>query len=99
MTEIQDWHRPTPQRQDRQAEARWGPRERTPRPAANSRAAPETRITPPRHHRQRWPPPHAGQGARSGKADTCLAQTSSGPMNMMLSRYGTRFNTTVFEVM
>ena len=47
MTEIQDWHRPTPQRQDRQAEARWGPRERTPRPAANSRAAPETRITPP----------------------------------------------------
>src|ERR1035437_1322691 len=36
---MQDWHRPTPQRQNCQAEPRCGSGERTPRSAANSRAA------------------------------------------------------------
>jgi hypothetical protein len=39
MARVQDWHRP------RQVQRRWGPRERTPRPVVDGRAAPDTRST------------------------------------------------------
>jgi hypothetical protein len=101
--EVGRWRRCKTTVTPRQAQRRCGPHERTARPAVDDRAAPAPgsppHPAPPSSIGKDGRPPHAGQGARSGKADTCLAQTSSGPMNMMLSRYGTRFNTTAFEVM